>query len=80
MADRDGSPRLLSRVLVTWVELTAVGVAGGLLGAAVGGPPGFVVYLATTLLSVGVLFYNVNELVRAWVERTGADAGANASE
>ena len=56
-------PRLLSRVLVTWLELTVVGITGGLAGATVGGPPGFIIYLLTTLVSIGVLFYNVNELV-----------------
>ncbi|WP_265109874.1 hypothetical protein [Halosolutus halophilus] len=60
-------PRLSSRILVTWIELTVVGITGGLLGAAVGGPPGFVIYLATTLLTVGIVFHNVNELVKAWL-------------
>ncbi|WP_207217169.1 hypothetical protein [Natrinema altunense] len=60
-------PRLGSRILVTWLELTIVGITGGLLGATVGGPPGFVIYLATTLLTVGVVFHNVNELVKAWL-------------
>jgi len=54
--------RPASRVLVTWVELTAIGLADGLLAETVTGPPGFVVYLATTLLAVGVLVYNLNEL------------------
>lgn len=61
--------RLVSRVLVTWIELTVVGITGGLLGAAVGGPPGFIIYLTTTLLTVGILFYNVNELIKRRVER-----------
>lgn len=56
-------PRLVSRVLVAWIELTVVGITGGLLGATVGGPPGFIIYLATTLFTVGIIFYNVNELV-----------------
>ncbi|WP_211290270.1 hypothetical protein [Natrinema ejinorense] len=60
-------PRLGSRVLVTWIELTVVGITGGLLGATVGGPPGFVIYLATTLLTVGIIFHNVNELVKTWL-------------
>ena len=69
MADGDPAdgPNLWSRVVVTWAELTAVGLAGGILGTTVGGPPGLVVYFATTLVSVGVLFHNVNELVRSWV-------------
>ncbi|NHX36681.1 MULTISPECIES: hypothetical protein [Halolamina] len=72
MAEADGSstrapPNLGSRVVVTWAELTVLGLAGGILGTAVGGPPALVVYFATTLLSVGILLYNVNELIRAWV-------------
>lgn len=73
-AGAPAEPRLASRVLVTWIELTAVGITGGLLGAGIGGPPGFVVYLATTLVSVAVIFHNVNELVKAWVQQAGADA------
>lgn len=64
-------PRLVSRVLVTWIEVTVVGITGGLLGATVGGPPGFVIYLATTLLTIGIIFYNVNELVQGWLRATG---------
>lgn len=54
----------LSRILVTWVELTLVGFVGAALGSAISGPPRLVVFLATTLLSVAVLFYNVDRLVR----------------
>jgi hypothetical protein len=57
--------RLLSRILVTWVELTLVGFGGAALGGTTSGPPQLVVYLATTLVSVGVLLYNVDRLVRA---------------
>jgi hypothetical protein len=64
-------PRLGSRILVTWIELTVVGITGGLLGDAVGGPPGFIVYLSTTLVTVGILFYNVNALVAWWVRQAG---------
>ena len=60
-------PQLASRVLVTWIELTVVGITGGLLGATVGGPLGFIIYLATTLLTVGVIFYNVNKLIEQWL-------------
>lgn len=67
-SDPSGS-RLVSRVLVTWIELTVVGITGGLLGAAVGGPPGFIIYLATTLLTVWIVFYNVNELIKGWIRR-----------
>lgn len=61
------APNLGSRIAVTWAELTVVGLAGGALGTSVGGPPALVVYFATTLLSVGILLYNVNELIRRWV-------------
>jgi hypothetical protein len=64
---RAARPRLASRVLLTWLEVTVVGITGGVVGGSLGGPPGFVVYLATTLVSVGVIFYNVNELVKAWL-------------
>ena len=64
-------PRLVSRVLVTWLELTVVGITGGAIGTTVGGPPGFIAYLATTLLSVGIVLYNVNELVKGWLRATG---------
>ncbi|WP_254768610.1 hypothetical protein [Salinilacihabitans rarus] len=68
-----GGPHLGSRVLVTWFELTLVGLVGGALGTTVGGPPGFVIYLTTTLLSVAVLFYNVNELVAARLRASDAE-------
>ena len=64
-------PKLLSRVFVTWLELTLAGITGGIVGTSLGGPPGFIVYLFTTLVSVGILLYNVNELVGA---RLAADA------
>ncbi|RMB25377.1 hypothetical protein [Haloplanus aerogenes] len=64
----DPSPRLGSRILVTWIELTVVGITGGLVGGTLGGPPGFVVYLFTTLLTVAILFYNVNDLIAWWVQ------------
>jgi hypothetical protein len=70
------TPQLGSRILVTWIELTVVGITGGLLGDAVGGPPGFIVYLLTTLLTVAILFYNVNALVAWWVRAAGAETGA----
>jgi hypothetical protein len=55
--------RLVSRIVVTWVELVVVGFAGTALGGAASGPPQLVVYLGTTLLSVGVLLFNVDRLV-----------------
>lgn len=69
-APQSGSPapKLGSRVAVTWAELTVAGLVGGVLGTTVGGPPGLVVYFATTLLSVGILLYNVNALVQRSVE------------
>ena len=66
------TPNLGSRIVVTWAELTVVGLAGGIPGTSVGGPPALVVYFVTTLLSVGILFYNVNELIRGWVTADGA--------
>jgi len=67
------SPNLGSRIVVTWAELTVVGLAGGILGTTVGGPPALVVYFATTLLSVGILLYNVNVLVQRSVARQIAE-------
>ncbi|MBX0288774.1 cytochrome d ubiquinol oxidase subunit II [Halomicroarcula sp. S3CR25-11] len=46
---------------VTVLVLTIVGLIGGLLRTAVGGPLSLIAYLVTTLVSVGVLSYNVNE-------------------
>ncbi len=74
----DTEPQLLSRILVTWIEVTVVGLTGGVLGTSVGGPPGLIVYLVTTLLSLGILFYNVNELIKRWIEhelRSDTDSG-----
>lgn len=62
-------PPLASRVLVTWIEVTLVGITGGLLGNTISGPPGFIVYLITTLLTIGIIFHNVNELIKAWLRR-----------
>jgi len=60
-----GRTRLLSRIVVTWVELTLVGFAGAALAGSTSGPPQFVVFFATTLLTVAVLFYNVDRHVSA---------------
>ena len=60
-------PQLLSRIAVTWIELTVVGLTGGVFGTSVGGPPGLIIYFITTLISIGVIFYNVNELIKRWV-------------
>ncbi|SFC09198.1 hypothetical protein SAMN05444422_104220 [Halobiforma haloterrestris] len=67
-------PRLSSRILMTWFELTLVGLAGGFLGAAVEGPPGFVIYLAASLLTVGIVLHNVNELVKGWLRASSTRA------
>lgn len=69
------SSPLVSRVLVTWLELTVVGLAGAFLGSTVGGLGAFVVYLATTLVSVGILLYNVDALVTTRL----ADGGRGAA-
>lgn len=74
--DRASGPRLGSRILVTWVELTVIWLAGGLLGTAVGGPPSFVLYLGTSLLSVAILLYNVDALVRARLAASGLRGAA----
>lgn len=60
-------PRLLSRIIVTWIELTMVGLGGGVIGTMVGGPPGLIIYFLTTLLSVGVLFININNHIKQWI-------------
>jgi hypothetical protein len=57
--------RLLSRIVVAWVELTLVGFVGAALASTTSGPPRFVVFFGTTLLTVGVLFYNVDRHVAA---------------
>jgi FtsH-binding integral membrane protein len=62
------TPRLSSRILMTWVELMIVGIVGGLVGTTIGGAPGFIVSLTTTLLTVGIIFYNVNELIKNWIQ------------
>ena len=59
--------QLVSRIVVTWVELTLVGLAGGIFGTAVGGPVGLVAYFGTTLISIGVLFHNINELIKRYI-------------
>ena len=55
---------LASRILVTWVELVVVGFGGTALAGAVAGPPELIIYFATTLVTVGVLLYNVDQLVQ----------------
>jgi hypothetical protein len=57
-------PLLLSRTVITWVEVVTVGFAGAALGGAVSGPPQLIVYLATVLASVSALLYNIDKLIR----------------
>lgn len=64
------TPRLSSRILMTWIELMIVGIVGGLVGTSIGGAPGFIVSLTTTVLTVGIIFYNVNELIKDWIQAT----------
>jgi len=59
-----GRALLLSRIFVTWVEVIVVGFAGAALGGVASGPPQLIVYLTTVLLSVSVLLYNVDQLIR----------------
>ena len=59
-----GETLLLSRIVVTWVAVVAVGFAGAALGGTTSGPPQLIVYLATVLASVGVLLYNVDKLIQ----------------
>lgn len=63
----EDAPRtmLVSRTVVTWIELVVVGFLGAALAGQTGGPPQLVIYLSTTLLSVGVLLYNVDRLIAA---------------
>jgi len=56
-----GTGRLLSRVLVTWVELTVVGFTGAAVGGLTSGPPQLVGYFATVLGLVAVFMYNVDQ-------------------
>ncbi|MFB6293457.1 MAG: hypothetical protein ABEH60_04265 [Halonotius sp.] len=55
---------LVSRILVTWLELVVVGFGGTALGDAVSGPPALIVYFTTVLVSVAVLLYNVDQLIQ----------------
>ncbi|WP_135825122.1 hypothetical protein [Halorussus ruber] len=60
---------VLFRSMAAWVELTIVGGAGAIAGSFLSGPVQFVVFLATTLVSVVVLFHNVDKLVSDRIER-----------
>lgn len=58
--------RRVTRFAITGdvIKLTILGVTGGLLGTAVGGPPKFIIYLITTLLILGSIFYEVDNLIK----------------
>jgi hypothetical protein len=58
------APMLLSRIVITWVEVVAVGFAGAALSGTATGPPQLIVYLATVLVSVGAVLYNVDILIQ----------------
>ena len=64
MGEAGSSTLLASRVFVTWVELVIVGFGGTALGGAVSGPPELIIYFATTLVSVTVLLYNIDQLIQ----------------
>ena len=64
MGEAGSSTLLASRIFVTWVELVIVGFGGTALGGAVSGPPELIVYFATTLVTVAVLLYNVDQLIQ----------------
>ena len=64
MGEAGSSTLLASRIFVTWVELVIVGFGGTALGGAVSGPPELIIYFATTLVTVAVLLYNVDQLIQ----------------
>ncbi|WP_411797585.1 hypothetical protein [Halonotius sp. F2-221B] len=64
MGEANSSTLLASRIFVTWVELVIVGFGGTALGGAVSGPPELIIYFATTLVTVAVLLYNVDQLIQ----------------
>ena len=61
------STLLASRIFVTWVELVVVGFGGTALAGAVSGPPELIIYFATTLVTVAVLLYNIDQLIQQQV-------------
>lgn len=73
-------PKLLSRTMLTWFELTVVGLVGGTLGSLAGGPVRYILYLAVALASVGVLFYNVDALVTTRLDSASDRGDADASD
>ncbi|RJX45275.1 hypothetical protein DM826_00505 [Halonotius aquaticus] len=55
---------LASRIFVTWIELVVVGFGGTALAGIVSGPPELLLYFATTLVTVAVLLYNIDQLIQ----------------
>ena len=64
MGEAGSSTLLASRVFVTWVELVVVGFGGTALAGAASGPPELIIYFATTLVTVAVLLYNIDQLIQ----------------
>jgi len=64
VGEAGSSPLLASRIFVTWVELVVVGFGGTALAGVVSGPPELIIYFATTLVTVAVLLYNVDQLIQ----------------
>jgi len=64
VGEAGSSTLLASRIFVTWVELVVVGFGGTALAGAVSGPPELIIYFATTLVTVAVLLYNVDQLIQ----------------
>ena len=64
MGEAGSSTLLASRIFVTWVELVVVGFGGTALAGAVSGPPELIIYFATTLVTVAVLLYNIDQLIQ----------------
>ena len=64
MGEAGSSTLLASRIFVTWVELVVVGFGGTALAGVVSGPPELILYFATTLVTVAVLLYNIDQLIQ----------------
>jgi len=64
VGEAGSSTLLASRIFVTWVELVVVGFGGTALAGVVSGPPELILYFATTLVTVAVLLYNIDQLIQ----------------
>ncbi|WP_205738774.1 hypothetical protein [Halonotius aquaticus] len=64
MGEAGSSTLLASRIFVTWIELVVVGFGGTALAGIVSGPPELLLYFATTLVTVAVLLYNIDQLIQ----------------